>query len=114
MDRTRCPNFRSQRQPEVVYIRDHDVPCTDVPTDLGRHKPYGASPRDEHVFSDEIERKGRVGCIAEGIEKGGNLIVDVIRNEKGVRGRQHHVLGKASCGMYSDAPRISTEMPSTC
>ena len=78
IDRHHVGDLGRERQPGRVDVGDDDVPRPDVPRHGGRHDADRPGAGDQHVLADEIERQGRMHRIAERIQDGAELVVDVI------------------------------------
>ncbi len=77
-------------------IGDDDEPGADVARDGSRHDPDRPRPGDQDVFADQVERKGSVGGVAERVEDGADLIVDVVGQREHIAGGKGEVLGEGA------------------
>ena len=80
----------AELEPVGVDVGDDDVAGADMAADRRRHDADRPGAGDQHVLADEIEGERRVHGVAERIEDGADLVVDLVGQRDGVEGRDLH------------------------
>ena len=87
IDRHRIGHLVAELEPVVVDVGDDHMARADMAADGGRHDADRPGPGDQHVLADQIEGERGVHGIAERIEDGADLVVDLGRQVDDVEGR---------------------------
>ncbi len=94
----------------VIHVGDHHVTRANMTADTRRHDPDGTGAGDEHVLADQIEGERGVNRIAEWVEDGADLVIDLGRQVDRVEGGQLEILGEGARDIDADALRLGIEM----
>ena len=78
--------------------------------DRGGHQADRPCSGDEHVFPQNRKRQRGVDGVAEGIEDGGNVLIDPSMMTPDVGHGQRDVLGKCSGAIHTHALAVRAEM----
>src|SRR5690606_25430853 len=100
-----------QVQAVVVDVGDDDIACAHVAGDRRCHGPDGAGARDQHVLAHQIEGQRRMGGVAVGIEDRGQVVGHVVRDAKGVEGRNHQVVREGAGAVDAHALGAAAQVP---
>jgi len=73
-------------------------------------KPIGPRPRDEHVFADQVEGERSVDGVAEWVEHGCRVVVDVGGYRVDVECRYGQVLREPAVALHPDSDRVAAQM----
>ena len=76
-----------------------------------RHDANGSRAGDQHVFTDQIERKGRVRRVAQRVENRRHVVADRHRQFEHIEGGYRQVFGERARPVDADADRIHAQMP---
>src|SRR5699024_5719634 len=99
-----------QIQAVVVQVCNDYVPGSGEFCNGGGQNADGTGAGYQHVFSQKVEGQGGVGCVAEGIEDG----VQLLRNFRGTRddvgGGNHQIFGKSAVPVHAYAAGGSAQM----
>ncbi len=110
IDRHDIGDLGREREPGRVDVGDDDVARAHVPRHGGRHDADRPGAGDQHVFADEVEREGRMHGIAERIQDGAELVVDVVGQRHDVEARHLDVFGEGARNIDPDAAGLGIEM----
>ena len=92
-----------QVQPILVHVRDDHPPGARVLADAHGDDADGASAGDEHVLAHQVEHEGRVGGVAEGVEEGDHVLVQLGVDDDDVAGGDAHVLREGAVPIHAHA-----------
>ena len=99
-----------QFEPAVDQVGNHHVAGTRVATDRRRHRADRAGAGDQNILPQQVELKGRMHRVAEGVEERRNIQVDALAVLPDVGHGQGQVFGKGAGTVHPDAAGMGTEM----
>ena len=99
-------------QIEAVFIDvgDDHVAGAGMARHGGGHDADGPGAGDQHIFAEHRERQRGVHGVAEGIEDGGDILVDAVVMPPDVGHGQRDVFGKSAGAIHADALRFRAQM----
>ena len=103
-------HFARQLETVLVNVSDHHVTRADVFRHRRRHHADRTGAGDQHVFPHQIEGERGVHGVAEWVEDGRQVIRDIVGNFKGVKGRDHQILGKAARAVDAHADGVAAQV----
>ena len=107
--RTCDADLASQLESIVADVRHHDKPRSVVARDDRRHQADRAGTRDEHVLGHEAKLRGRVHGVAEGVEDGRDVEVDLRQVRPEVSGRHDDELGERAVALDADPDGVRAQ-----
>ena len=98
-----APILRASSSRYGIQVGDDDVPRACALHHRDAHDADGARAGDQHIFAEHGKRERRVHGVAEGIEDGGDFLIDMRLVPPDVAHRQHDIFGEGAGAVDADA-----------
>ncbi len=101
------------REPVIVQICHHYVPCSDMPAYRRSHHAYRTGTCYQDVLPDKVKLESRVRCVSEGVKTGYDVVGYLGSASPDIRLGYRKILAQRprSCSLRR---RYRAVMPSTC
>ena len=79
-----------------------------------RHTPDGTCTGDQHIFSQDVKGKRRVGGVSQRVKTRQDIQRNIFITIPDICNRDGNILGKCTRPVDADSPGVIAEMPPTC